>query len=743
MPSSKELQDLLRSAQDAHQSGRLDDAERSYLRLAESIPPNPDIWHLLGVIAYQQGDAAKAIAQYRKALDLRPDFPQAHNNLALALKALGQLQEAAQGFATALALRPEYAEAAYNLALLHEASRDDAQAEQAYRKALAIRPEWVESLGNLGNLLYRQRRLAEAEPLLQRALELRGDDATALGNLALLRIAQGRFPEAMALARAASERAPGVALWWEAAGSAARLAPDPDAAVAPLQRATALAPGDAGTWFELGLALEACGDYAGACDALGKARELAPDWERLRWAEALVLPALSENEATVGQALQRFDHGLERLERELALDTPQAREAAFEAAVSTLPFHLHYLPGDHTERQFRFAELVSKSMRAAFPALAAPIARRPADHRIRVGFVSSYLRRHIVARYFAAYITELPAAEFERFAWLTSEDADEESAKIAGAVDHFEKTADAVPELAARIRRAELDILVYPDIGLDPRQHALAALRLAPVQASLYGHPVTSGLDSVDYFVSGELMEPPGSEARYRETLVRLPGIGARPRAPIVPGDGRWAQALRLPQRPLLMCVQNLSKIPPAFDDVLADVVAGSGARAVFFDRGPSLTRRFVERLRPALRRRGVDDSALHVEPVHPYPDFLAGLSAADLILDTPGFSGGGTSLDALGLGIPVLCFEGDMARARQTSAMLKQLGIPELIAADEADYARRALELLASGARLPELRERILAAAPLLFDDARPVASFADFLRKAQRGESVRNSVR
>jgi protein O-GlcNAc transferase len=732
--TSADLQELLRQAQESHQSGRLEEAERSYLRLVESAPVNPDLWHLLGVIAYQQGAAGKAITHFRKALDLRADFPQAHNNLALALKAAGDLAGAEAAFTAALEARPDYAEAAYNLALLHEAAGANARAEQAYRQALAHRADWVELLGNLGNLLRRMHRAAEAEPLLQRALALRPEDATALGNLALLRIEQGRFSEALALAQAAIARAPGVALWWEAAGSAARLAQDPDTAMPLLERSTALAPGEPGAWFELGLAREACGDDASAAEALAKARALAPRWERLRWAEALLLPALVRDEAAAAQALQRFDRGLERLATELALDTPESRDAALEAASSVLPFHLHYLPGDHTQRQSRFADLVSRSVRAGLPSLASPPAHRPPAMRLRVGFVSSYLRQHVVARFFAAFVTGLPRAQFERWVWLTSGAADSWSGEIAAAVEHFETVDDSLPRIAQRIRDADLDVLVYPDIGLDPQQHALAALRLAPVQAALYGHPVTSGLDSIDFFVSGELLEDAQSQAQYRETLVRLPGLGAKPRAPAAPGDGRWAQALRAGKRPLVVCAQNLSKIPPAFDATLAEVLSRSAARVIFIDRGASLTRRFLDRL----RARNIDASAIHVEAARPYADFLAGLAAADLILDTPGFSGGGTSLDALGLGVPVLAFEGDSARSRQTSAMLRLIEVPELIAADSADYARRALELLADGGQRSALRKRIAERSHLLFDDPRPLAGFAAFLQ-----DSVRHSAR
>src|ERR1700681_4707716 len=99
--------DLLRRAQTLHQAGALHEAEDAYLRVVALVPPNPDLWHVLGVLAYQRGDAAEAITRYRKALELRPGVAQAHNNLALALKATGQHESAARAFAAALAARPD------------------------------------------------------------------------------------------------------------------------------------------------------------------------------------------------------------------------------------------------------------------------------------------------------------------------------------------------------------------------------------------------------------------------------------------------------------------------------------------------------------------------------------------------------------------------------------------------------------------------------------------------------------
>ncbi|APV50632.1 hypothetical protein BWI17_13605 [Betaproteobacteria bacterium GR16-43] len=671
---------------------------------------------------------AEALPAFRQLVALQPGNPSLHHGLAIALKATGDHEAAGNAFVDALRLRPDYWEAAFNLGLMLDEDGETALAERAYRRALATNPDAVRVLGNLGNLLRRAGRLEEAEGVLRRAATLAPSDASAIGNLALATLDAGRHAEARKLAERAAGLAPNEVRWWEAAGTAARLMPDAEGAVPLLERAAGFSAAEAGVHFELALARAATGDDERALQAFASARALAPAWEKLRWAEALHLPLFVCDNQEAARALERFDAGLAALESTRLPEDKATIDASLAAALGVLPFNLHYLPGEHVERQARFAHVVTRVARAAIP-LEPPRIRDTPNARIRVGFVSGNLRTHVVTRFFGAFITGLDPAHFERWAWHTGATSDATTEAIAAGVEHFHAMRSTPGEIASAIRAADLDVLVYPDIGLDPPQGVLASLRLAPVQAALYGHPVTTGFESIDDFVSGEALEPAGAASHYRERLVQLPGLGAKPHAPPSPGNAGWARALRRGNEPLLLCAQSLQKLLPDFDATLARIAATTRARLVFFDRGAGLTRRFAERLSTELARRGVQASQVHFEPVHAYADYVAGLAEADLVLDSPGFSGGGTSLDALGVGALVLAFEGDRARGRQTSAMLRMLGVEELIARDSDGYVERAQALLGDASLRERLRARIRERSGRLFDDDRPVRAFADYL--------------
>jgi len=651
----------------------------------------------------------------------------------------GQFARARDHYRKAMQLDADNFSARLRLAEVEQALGNFADAERNYELALTLAPSDTAALVGMGDLLRRLRRPADSARFLENARLLAPESADVAGSLALLRIEQMQYAQARELASQACSLAPQNARWWTAAGIAARRAQDADAAVVALRRACELAPNNAASWFELALALERIGDPS-ARDAIANARRLAPQWERLRWIEQLMLPAIVADEDTARAALSAFDAGLVEIERGLELDRPQQVSAALDAALGVVTFQLHYLPGDHTQLQRRFGALVERVVARAAPGLCAPPEWPPLAHggRFRVGFVSPYLHEHSVARFFASWITDLDRTCFESHVWHCGSVTDAWTAEIAAASDHFEHASTSLGE---RIRAARLDVLIFLDIGLDPRMQVLAAMRLAPRQYVTFGHPVTSGLSTLDGFLSADLLETQDSERQYSESLVRLPGLGIRMRRRAAAGNAAWLRDLA-GDRPVLLCLQNLIKLQPAFDTLLARCARDTGAILVLFELSAGQSERFGRRLRRAFAAAGVDfDASVRIVRALPYPDFLAGIAAATLVLDTPGFSGGATSLDAISVGTPIVAFAGASARARQTSAMLKLAGAPELIARDADDYARIAVELCGDEARRAGLRQRLRANSDALYENREGVRGLERFLLASVPSASTRNT--
>ena len=715
-----------------HRAGQIGLAQSHYQRAAKLDPQNADAWHLLGLAALQSGNPALAAKHLRTCVRVRPAFAEAHNNLGVALRQSGKHDDAIAAFRQALAVRGGYIDAMFNLGTALEAAEKPVEADRCYRQVLAWRADHADAAQNLGSLLRRHGRLAEALSLAELAQRVAPDRAQTNGNLALLFSDLGRPSDAVRFARIAIARDPGQALWWKTLGIAQRLLHDIDNAISSLRRALELDRGDAATALELAFALNEGGETDAARQLFASTNPPPGFGERLRWLRALTLPAIYRDDAEVDVARAQFGDGLDVLRAGLKPDSSAATREAVHAAATVAPFHLHYQPRNNTLLQCRFGDLVARVMASAAPALVEPCDWTPRAHggRPRVGIVASHLMQHTVSRYFTRLIEGLDRDRFDVHIWHGGGE-DDSTRRIAGAVSRFVQTQADVLTLAREVRQAQLDVLVYPEIGMDPKHQALAGLRLAPVQCALYGHPATSGAPNIDYFLSGAELEPADADAHYREKLVRLPGLGTQPLPPPAPGDGAWFDA-QAGDALLLLCLQNFIKLIPAFDATLARIAAETGARIGFFTRNPPLMRVFRARIEAAFVARKLDPAKhLVFLPVQKHADYLAGIARAPFVLDSPWFSGGGTSLDAFRVGTPVLAWEGAMARGRQTSAMLRMMDLRELIATDEDEYIAKACALIREPARSEALRGTIRTRQARLFDDDVAVRAFAQFIER------------
>ena len=260
-------------------------------------------------------------------------------------------------------------------------------------------------------------------------------------------------------------------------------------------------------------------------------------------------------------------------------------------------------------------------------------------------------------------------------------------------------------------------------------------MRLAPRQYAAWGHPVTTGHETIDAFLSCAAMEPEGADHHYTEKLVRLPGIGTRFRRQTLPAPIE-REAYSLPRdATLLLCPQSLFKIHPDNDALFARVLTANprAMLVLFAGRHPVVTDQFMRRLARCFEQHGLPiRERTRVLPQLPHEDYLAVNLACDAMLDTMRWSGGQTSVDALDCGLPVVTLPGAMMRGRQSAGMLSLLGLSELIAAVVDDYVRIATRLCQDPSWRDQLAASIRERNGTLFDDSAPIEALEDFYREA-----------
>ena len=376
------------------------------------------------------------------------------------------------------------------------------------------------------------------------------------------------------------------------------------------------------------------------------------------------------------------------------------------------------------------------------PAVRAPTGRK----KLRVAFVSKHIRDCTVGQYFKRFFTELADltdcanesdTRLEVFIYACgARDAFTDEVQASNAqLTHFEDDDRALLAMANAITIDAPDVLIYPEIGMEPIIEKLAAMRLAPLQCGLWGHPVTSGLPTIDVFFSAAALEPDNAQTHYREALHRLPGLGTCYPHPPAP-SALTRKELGLPDNaPLVVCAQSPFKWIPQFTLTVGEILLRSPhARLVVFD-GPVASRApvFDAYLDHFFAPLGINVSARVVRlRQRSRADFLAALSVADIGLDTFGFSGGNTSLDALSVGLPVVTLPGEFMRGRQSAAMLSALPPSvsgSLIAASAGHYRDIAVGLLGDADERVRLRHEIKTNAHRLFDDPAPVAAMRAWL--------------
>jgi protein O-GlcNAc transferase len=291
------------------------------------------------------------------------------------------------------------------------------------------------------------------------------------------------------------------------------------------------------------------------------------------------------------------------------------------------------------------------------------------------------------------------------------------------------------------IRADAPHILVYLELGMNGTAVELALNRLAPVQCMTWGHPVTSGLPDIDYFLSSDLMEPEDGARHYRETLVRLPNLSIAYDALLVTAGGMTRSQMGLrDSATVYVCCQSLFKYRPQEDPLLVAIArAVPDSQFLFIGGDAPPTRIFRARLEAAFRDADLDPARhIVVVPPVPFEQFGALIGLGNVYLDSVAWSGGNTTLEAVTLGLPVITLPTGLMRGRHTLAILKRMGLDAYIARDGADYVALAARLADPGEQ--EAARRLIAERRArLFGDLEPVRALEAFFEKALSEDQAR----
>ena len=527
--------------------------------------------------------------------------------------------------------------------------------------------------------------------------------------------------------RAVVAREPGHSVLQARLGSLLHVKGDNEGAKRHLRLAVAIDPTLSAAQLDLGKILLREADMVGAFAAFGAYQTFHPqDWMRIRIASAV--PALVNSRRDIAILEARVRQSLKVLsEQELAFGEVPPRDG--------VPlFHLAYY--DILDRPFY--EALAALYRRAWPELAftAPHCTGPRkphpDGKIHVGFVSSFFYKHSIGNLFHGLIAALDRKHFHvTLATLPNVD-DEATERMRKSADRSLRLTDRYEEARAALAAEALDVLVYPELGMDNLTYFLAHARLARVQCMSWGHPASSGLPSMDYFVSSKLLEAEDADAHYSEKLVRLstlPSYLIPPAAGTVK-KGRVDFGLD-PARRYYLVGQYLFKLHPDFDALLGAILAADPEGTVLVVRGKHAAweRFLMQRL-----RRTIPEQAGRIQFVDAMEqqEFFALIGCVDVCLDVPSFNGGNTTIEALTIGTPVVTLRSRYMRGRVGAAIYQAMDTMDCVAVSGAQYVDLAVRAARDPAFRDQVRAKIAANRSKLFRNSETIAEWERFFREA-----------
>lgn len=614
------------------------------------------------------------------------------------------------------------------------------EAADQYRLCLDRTPDDFELLYEYGEVLVALGRLDEAADSFRRALIQAPGDAACTIRLADVLHRQNKTRDALHYYRRASRLAPQLAQVHLMAGITAMAAELPEEARAAFARALEIDPDNdvarnccAMADFTIGAAAVKAGLPEKARMAFNRTLENEPDNIIARLCSTMLLFTIYSGVTELEERRRAYAVALKELVSRTRLETPDDIDKAVTAVGQILPFYLPYQGRNDRELQKLYGSWVDRIMRARYPQYGTGLARPSHDDgKLRVAIVSAYFCNHSNWKIpIKGWLKHLDRTRFSIFSYYTGDKSDPATDEARRLSDVFIQTKD-LTLLVEMIARQRPDVVIYPGLSMDLITMKVAALRLAPVQCTSWGHPETSGLPNMDYFLSSDLMEPPDGDKHYSEKLVRLPNLSiCYEQVPLpenlplvfIPGINKGDISF--------LCCQNLVKFLPEHDDVFPAIAARlPQARFVFIKFSEEHSRRFRRRLDEAFARQGLSAADHVIFAPHLNNIGYATINAVtDIFLDSIGWSGCNTVFESLPFNKPIVTLPGEFMRGRHAAAILRMMGVEETIAGNKQEYVDIAVRLATDRDWYEAVVSRIAARKHRVYADMTCITALEDFL--------------
>ena len=633
----------------------------------------------------------------QNALQVNPEEASAYKYAGKSLLALGQFEKAQQCLVKAHQLDGSDPEIVKDIGNIFNTLQNDAEAIRLYKAALSIDPYYAPAINNLGLIAKRQGDLVTAEQLVKKARDLDQSFAPYHMNLSGIYKDLGQLDQALASTLKSLE-----------------LKPD---------NPTAL--------MNLGSIYQDLGQLDQALATYRRANVLKPNCILLAAATNLFFSDLHKDNSEIDKERSAYVEGIKELEK---------NATRFERSDKCIPTNMFWIAYHNREDDKDILERLGRSLQPlqSQKKIEKIISKKEdlsIEGTISLGICSDFLKSHTIGKLYSEIVKALKSKGFRLTIFRgPGVKTDALSQEIDEYTNASIRLPESLKEACSIVSKAELDILFYPDIGMSPYTYTLAMNRLAPVQVTSWGHPNTTGLNTMDYFLSSSLIEPKDAQSKYTERLIQLTKLPCIYPALQFKKEKGLKSKFKLPLDQVLIGIpQSLFKFHPDYDEVLERIISKLPEAKYVLIEGTNkpMTQRLKSRWAATAPKTLANSIFL---PRMTQQDYLCLLETVDILLDPIYFGSGNTFYEAMAIGTPLVTMPGAYMRGRIVAGGYKQMTLDNApIANDIDDYIEITIRLAEDADLRRSLKQQIKTSALMhLFDDQEAANEIIEFIRAA-----------
>jgi predicted O-linked N-acetylglucosamine transferase (SPINDLY family) len=371
------------------------------------------------------------------------------------------------------------------------------------------------------------------------------------------------------------------------------------------------------------------------------------------------------------------------------------------------------------------------------------------QQKIKVAFLSNFLsKNHSVCRDRMGIIERLPRDIFDVYYIIYEKPQSVLGVKLWNSnTQKLIIPQNDIKKSTQMIEDLKLDILVYCEIAMDPIAYYLSFKRLAPIQCNTWGHSDTSGIDTIDYYMSSKYFELDNldeAQEHYSEKLLPMESLCTYYYNPanFIPKDQEYLTRYELgisTNVKMYVCIQSTYKLYPTFDKIINEILVKDPKAQLFLLEQFSLKPQWMSRMEKVV---GHNMNRIHILGRQEFVRYMSYLKEADAIIDPYPFGGCNSSFEAFSLGQAVVTMPGDFINGRFTHGFYKKMGILDMVANTTNEYVELAIRCANDTEWKREVCERILEKQSLLFEEDNSVKTWTQallniYIKKLKEDES------